>query len=398
MDKLDQILQKYVALGDDTKHRILGVAFIVTDKNTNRKDVLYKGEAGRVGRAVDSADFTISSHGWIASMSKIVTTVAVMQIVEKGLIGLDEDTRHLIPELHGVKILRGDGNNGDAVLQENTDPITIRQLLSHTSGMSYDAIDPDIQKWSQSTGRTASTLDQTREGWNTPLRFQPGESWLYGSGIDWAGQILEVLTGQTLGDYMSKNIFTPLNMTDTTFRRQKMGQSLKDRVIECCYRNADGALTSGPFPVSENPPLDSGGSGLFSTAQDYIKFLRALLAAGEGQSELLCKNTVDEMFRPQLNERQSEVLKALLRGALPFSGDIEVNHGLSGAINIVDADGKRRKGSMTWGGMSNPHWWVDRESGIAAVLLVNLLPTGDQTVMRLYDELEKTVYANLLKR
>ncbi|KPM42809.1 hypothetical protein AK830_g3715 [Neonectria ditissima] len=197
-------------------------------------------------------------------------------------------------------------------------------------------------------GRTAGFLDQTREGWNTPLRFRPGESWQYGSGIDWAGQVLETVTGQSLGSYMSENIFKPLGMSDTTFR-----------------------------PAAQD---------FFSTPQDYIKFLQAVLAAGEGQGTLLRKQSVEEMFRPQLNEAQSTKMKTWLGGALPFQGQTPVNHGISGAINMGNIEGKRRKGTLTWAGISNPQWWIDREAGIAAVLFVNILPPDDEPVKRMYDD------------
>jgi CubicO group peptidase (beta-lactamase class C family) len=156
--------------------------------------------------------------------------------------------------------------------------------------MSYDFVDQDLQKWSSIVGRSARFLDQTREGWNTPLKFRPAESWQYGSGIDWAGQVLEKVTGQRLGSYMSENIFKPLGMGDTTFRRLTIADKLAGRIIKCSQRNpSDGRLSASILPVSEDPPLDSGGAGLFLTSYDYIKFLQAVLAAGEGQGTLLCK-------------------------------------------------------------------------------------------------------------
>ncbi|KAH8684126.1 beta-lactamase/transpeptidase-like protein [Ilyonectria robusta] len=394
MEKLNQILNNFMADGDSTKDKVLGASFIVTDKNK----ILYEGVAGRIGNAVDSPSFSSESSGWIASMTKIVTATSLMQLFERGLIHLDDDARSLVPELANVQILRGFNDEDKPVLENNTDPITLRQLLCHTSGMGYDAIDADLQKWSSATGRTAGTLDQTREGWNTPLKFRPGESWQYGSSLDWAGQVLEKITGQSLGEYMSENIFKPLGMTDTTFRRQKIAEKVSGRIIESTYRIPDGTLIPGPLPVSEDPPLDGGGAGLFSTAQDYIKFLQAVVAAGEGQGTLLRKETVDEMFRPQLSKAQRQKLQTFLKDAMPFPPDTPMDHGISGAINTADLEGKRKKGTLTWGGMSNGQWWIDREIGIAAVLFVSLLPPYDESVKRLYDELERVVYGDLLPR
>ncbi|KAM6522988.1 hypothetical protein FALCPG4_012594 [Fusarium falciforme] len=243
MDKLNKILNSYMVVGDDSKDKIQGVSFIVTNKD----GIVYKGAAGRIGLAADSPSFNSESSGWIASMTKIVTATSLMQIVERRLISLDDDVRSLVPELANAQILRLFDSDDKPVLEDNTDPISLRQLLCHTSGMSYDFVDPDLQKWSRIVGRTAGFLDQTREGWNTPLRFRPGESWQYGSGIDWAGQVLETVTGQSLGSYMSENIFKPLGMSDTTFRRQSIADRLTGRIIECSHRNPrDGTLSAGP--------------------------------------------------------------------------------------------------------------------------------------------------------
>lgn len=222
--------------------------------------------------------------------------------------------------------------------------------------MGYDMADPDLQRWSQVTGRTANSLSQTREGWNTPLKFRPGESWQYGSNLDWAGLVLEKLTGQTLGEYMSENIFKPLGMTDTTFHRQKVAERFAGRTIQWTYRGPDGTLDSGPPLAPEDPSLDSGGSGLFSTAKDYALFLEALVQAGEGHGPLLRKETVDAMFRPQLDKGQCQTLQTHLRGVFPFPEDTPMSHGMSGIINTAVIRGKRRKGSLSWGGMSNSQW------------------------------------------
>ncbi|KAI9149938.1 beta-lactamase/transpeptidase-like protein [Paramyrothecium foliicola] len=392
MEKVDRILKRYVAQGDATKNRILGASLTVLSKN----GIIYEGVAGRTGMHVDSPTLALDSSGWIASMTKIVTATALMQIVERNLIKLDDDVRQLVPELAQVQILKPPSASGEITLENNSDPITLRQLLTHSSGMGYDAVDPDLQAWAKSIGRKDKTLDQTREGWNTPLRFRPGSSWSYGSGIDWAGQVLEKVTGQTLGGYMSENIFEPLGMRDTAFRRLEITERISGRIVECCYRTADGSLVTGPLPVPENPLLDSGGAGLFSTAKDYGVFLQALLAASQGEGLLLQRETVDEMFRPQLNDSQSRDMHALVKDVLPFPSDIAVNQGICGAINLSDVHGKRRKGTLTWGGMTNPNWWIDRETGIAAVLFVHLLPQGDEVVMKLYDELERAVYGSLL--
>ncbi|KAJ4130480.1 hypothetical protein NW754_009533 [Fusarium falciforme] len=176
-------------------------------------------------------------------------------------------------------------------------------------------------------------------------------------------------------------------MSDTTFNRRDFADKLSGHIIELAYRNPDGSLRTDVLPVSENPPVHSGGAGLFSTAADYSAFLQAVLAAGEGQTTILRKDTVDEMFRPQLDGAAKRALQTVLTGNLPFPVTEDFNHGLSGVINTVDVDGRRREGTLTWGGMSSSQW-----AGIAAVLFVNLMGAGDDVIPKLYRELEEAVY------
>lgn len=233
-------------------------------------------------------------------------------------------------------------------------------LLTHTVGLAYDIVDPDLTRWSKAVGRTCTNLDYSLDGWFTPLKFAPGEGWDYGSAIDWAGQALERITDQKLGEYMSDHIFKPLAIEDTTFRRESLPRT-EGRRVQCSYYNAStGELTTGPHPVPANPPVDSGGAGLYTTAADYGKVLQGLLRAS-ASGGLLKKETVDEMFRPQLSEIQNQMLKSVTDmfhdGMVPdFPYRLPVQHGIGGIINLEDVPGKRCKGSMMWSGMANSRW------------------------------------------
>ncbi len=239
-----------------------------------------------------------------------------------------------------------------------------RQLLTHTVGLGYDIVDPDLVKWSHSIGRTSTNLTYTLDGWNTPLKFPPGEGWCYGSAIDWAGQVLEKVTGQPLGQYMKENIFVPLDMQDTTFRPETISHRTKARTVPCSFRDADtGRLSNGPLPIPSDPPIESGGAGLWSTAADHAKVLQALLRASTdcGAETLLGKESVNEMFRPQLTDVQLRMLQAINeppRSALVLElpPETPLDHGIGGIINMEDVPGKRRRGSMMWLGMCNGHW------------------------------------------
>lgn len=263
-----------------------------------------------------------------------------------------------------------------------------------------------MRRWTKAIGRTITNLSFTLDGWNTPLKFPPGEGWFYGSAIDWAGQVLEKVTGQTLSEYMAEHIFQPLGIHETTFRPDTFLESVSgplSRAVSCSFRDpGKGTVSMIPLPVPEDPSVDSGGAGLWTTAEDYAKMLQNVLKSKLGDPRgLLSNESADEMFRPQLNEVQHSMLKSLtdtfhddMVPEFPFGTPI--NHGLGGVINTEDVPGKRRKGSMMWEGMANAHWWIDPETGIAAALLVNILWNADPVAISLYNDLELAVYAELV--
>jgi len=281
----------------------------------------------------------------------------------------------------------------------------LSHLLTHTVGLGYDIADPDLRRWTKAVGRSITNLSFTLDGWNTPLKFPPGEGWFYGTAIDWAGQVLERITGQTLGDYMAEHIFKPLGIHETTFRPNAFLGGVADplsRAVSCSFRDpGTGTVSMVPLPVPSDPPVDSGGAGLWTTTEDYAKMLQNLLKSRlDDPKGLVSKESVNEMFRPQLNEVQHSMLKSLTDtfhdDMIPeFPPGTAINHGLGGVINMEDVPGKRRKGSMMWEGMANSHWWIDPETGIAAALIVNILGT-DPVVRSLYNDLELAVYADLV--
>lgn len=233
-------------------------------------------------------------------------------------------------------------------------------------------------RWANYIGRKHRDLQGTVEAWNTPLKFRPGQGWYYGSSIDWAGQVVEKLTGQTLGEYMTKNIFEPLGMESTGFRRDSLPQ---DSLVPTAYRDAEtGELASGDHYLPAEVKVESGGGGLYTTAADHAKLLQALLKSSSGEGGLLRKETVDEMFKPQLTVVQRNWLKFLTDlfhdGMVPdFEPGMPLDHGLSGVINMENSVGKRGKGSLMWAGMCNGHWvsnsWPDTgaPSRLSPVLL-----------------------------
>ncbi|KAJ3499070.1 hypothetical protein NLG97_g630 [Lecanicillium saksenae] len=179
MEKLNAILQDAVPAGEDATGKVAGAAFIVTNKD----EFLYSGAAGRNGLDAASPAFSADSFTWIASMSKVVTAVCLMQLVERDLVKLDDDLRPKFPEMQAVKVLRGFKDDGEPILEENTEPITLRMLMSHTSGYPYEFSNPRALQWSQREDRNGKFPSRSREAITTPLVYAPAEYWNYGTGV-----------------------------------------------------------------------------------------------------------------------------------------------------------------------------------------------------------------------
>ncbi|KAK4243835.1 beta-lactamase/transpeptidase-like protein [Corynascus novoguineensis] len=407
-EKLNAILKSYVADGTATKDKLLGAAFVVVSKD----GPIYQGSAGRTSLDPASAAFTPSSIAWTASLSKLITTLTLIRLVEQNQISLDEDVRPRVPELAQLPILRGfataathpNKEEGEPILEPNTAPITLRHLLVHTAGLGLDIADPDLLRWSQWIGRTARADNSTVEGWSTPFMFAPGEGWYYGTGPDWAGQVLERVTGRRLSEYMNEHILRPLGTGGTGFYIYKLvGEEGKrdDRYVSMTERDGQtGQLQELPVPFPVDPPCESGGAGLYTNGADYGRVLQELLRALAGDEGAVVKEaTAEEMFRPQLNDKQREwqrrIVWAFGSGAEIPEGSL-VDFGIGGMLNMEDIEGKRKKGSMMWSGFCNGRWWIDPQTGIAGVMFVSLFPYSDPTAVELYDKLERAVYAELI--
>ena len=236
---------------------------------------------------------------------------------------------------------------------------SLSHLLTHSSGLGYDGFDPTLVEWAKAAGRTVDTNSYSLEGYTVPLVFEPGEGWVYGVSLDWVGHLVSVLTNTTFEDYLYKHIFTPLGMSSTTFRLAQRPDLVKARAAIGLRATPTAPLTAGGSdPVPTEPEMAGGGSGLFSTAADYAKLLGALIAGGGG---ILQPETVREMCQPQLPDNKYLMMNfenPYLHDVFccEYSAGTPANYALGGAVNLEDLPEKRRKGSIMWSGMSNPHW------------------------------------------
>ncbi|CAL3970297.1 unnamed protein product [Diplocarpon coronariae] len=348
---------------------------------------------------------------WLASCTKLVTTIATMQCVERGLLNLDDDVSIILPELKDIQILTGfeevDGKE-KPILTKNTKTITLRHLLTHSSGLSYDFFNPALMKYRKIQGKNPDMTVRVdmKEAFTFPLLFAPGDSWEYSVGIDWAGWLVErVQDDISLENYVEKNIWAPLGVDSFAFfPRQKPG--VLSKLTEMSRRegsltrygttaNPDGKMVHSDDTVWNMEARGcAGGAGGYGAPLDYQKLLHSLLADDE---KLLKKATVDEMFKPQLSDAARRTLNNLIKipeVSQTFGGHppgTRVDHGLGGLILLDDVVG-RRKGTMTWGGYPNLIWFVDRAGGMSGIYGSQMVPPGDPKTLELFEAWSKEIY------
>jgi len=357
----------------------------------NAGGVVYEGAFGRRDLTTGVA-MTTDTVVWIASMTKAVTATAAMQLVERGKLSLDAPAAAVVPELKAAQVLEGFDAAGQPKLREPKRPITLRHLLTHTAGFSYEIWNPAVAQY-QAITNTPGITTCTNAALTTPLMFDPGERWEYGINIDWAGKMVEAVSGQRLDRYFEQNILGPLGMRDTSF---KLSPSQQSRLASVHQREANGTLAPIEFGIPQDPEFHMGGGGLYGTAGDYLRFTRMIMADGElDGARVLRPETVAQMAENHIGELESGVLKTAIP---PLSNDVELfpgmskKWGLSFLINTQPSPTGRSAGSLHWGGLANTYFWIDRTKQVCGVFLSQLLPFIDRAATDLFARFETEVY------
>lgn len=338
--------------------------------------------AAGVRGVADPAPMDVATLFWIASCTKAVTSAAALQLVARGVLDLDAPVGERLPQLASPQVLEGFDAAGAPRLRPAKRPITLRALLTHTSGMAYDFFSGDLSRFFAATGGTLAT-DAAR----APLVFEPGEGWQYGTGIDAAAWLIEAATGEAFAAHVEREILRPLGMADTTF---EPGPEHAARRAGMHHRTPDGFVAADPFPMA---PAFHGGGGLVSTAADYLKFLRAVIGDGAG---VLAPRTLDLLRTPQPRVgRPGELVSA----APPLSSDFTAMPGVAKSwtlgflTNDADSPVGRRAGSLAWAGLANCYYWADPASGVAGVICAQFLPFADPRMVGTFEAFERAVYA-----
>ena len=355
---------------------------------------IYEGAFGtrRLGSAKPMAIDTVV---WIASMTKPVTSAAAMQLVEQGRLQLDEPAARWAPELAAVQVLEGFDASGAPRLRPPKRPITLRHLLTHTAGYGYGTWNAPIARFMELM-KLPGTASCENAALRLPLLFDPGERWNYGINIEWVGKVIEGASGSTLGEYLRENLLVPLGMDSTGFR---ITPAMRKRMSRLHERDAQGVLSAGDFEVPQEPEFEMGGGGLYSTAPDYLTFVRMILNRGAGNgNRILAAETVDLMARNQMGDLR---IAPMLTTNPSRSNDAEFfpgvpkSWGLGFMINHEKAPTGRSAGSLAWAGLSNCYFWIDPAKHVGGVYLTQILPFADVKSLPLFLEFETAVYRSL---
>ena len=357
--------------------------------------LLYEGAFGkrRLGEATAMTRDTVFR---VASMVKLITSVAALQLVEQGKLALAAPVPDIDPAVGAPRVLDGFDDKGAPQLRPPKRPIALRHLLTHTSGFAYRLWDAKAVRYANAVERLPPA--QRKQAPRTPLMFDPGEAWQYGTSIDWVGRIVEAVSGDPLDVYLRKNIFDPLGMNDTGFvisPQQRARQASGHR------RGPGGALTAEPLePVAKRLPSSprsfSGGGGIYSTAPDYLTLLRALMHGGAlDGARILRPETVALMGQNQIGDVDVGILKTpvpALSNDVNLCPGVTCKWGFGHMINMQAMAGGRSAGSLTWGGLLNTYYWIDPARKVSAVFMTQVLPFADTRALRIYRQFERDVY------
>jgi len=260
---IDDVLRVAVDRGD--------VPGVVAMAGT-RDGLAYEGAFGR--RALlDGNSMTTDTVFWIASMTKAITSAAAMQLVEQGKLVLDQPIAAVLPELSAPQVLEGFDASGEPILRPAKQAITLRHLITHTAGFVYDIWNGDMGRY-MATKDIPGIITCENVALALPLVFDPGNKWDYGINIDWVGKAVERVSGQRLGDYLSKHLFEPIGIKDTGF---KLTDEHRTRLAGMHARDETGTFARVEFEIPQDPEFQMGGGGLYGTASDYLAFQRVFL-------------------------------------------------------------------------------------------------------------------------
>lgn len=391
--RLDSIFQAPVKA-----KKVPGVAAIALGKSG---DVIFKGTYGTTNLDDPAApSLTSTTPLMIWSCTKLVTSVAALQLVEQGKLHLDDPVEKHVPSIAQIQVLEGFKPDGQPILRAPKTKATILNLMTHTAGFTYDSFNKDTFQWRKQVGQNPNELVTvgSMQCFESPLAFDPGTRYEYGVNTDWLGFVVEAISGMPLNAYIEKNILKPLGMNDSG------SHAASQMVIH--LRGEDGALVAAPPIVcAPAPERFGGGHYLYSTLDDYSAFLLTILNNGTHPSskvEILKEETVEEyLFKDQTHKICSNKGVGVITTTDPagssegeFLPGLEKGWSCGFMFNFEASPKGRSAGSGQWAGMGNLYYWLDPKAGKLGLVMSGILPFMDKEILQLFDELERAVYGH----
>jgi methyl acetate hydrolase len=354
---------------------------------SRRNGILWEGAAGMSSASRPAGPETVFR---IFSMGKALASLAVVLLIDRGILTLDTPVAAIIPEFADIQVLVRI-QSGQPILRPPRSPVTVRHLLTHTSGLTTPNFCPKQRAWMTATG-APSIHSGTRASLFYPLMFDPGDQFAYGIGIDWAGRVIEHIDGRLVDEFCTDEIFEPLGMHHTAFEGPETDGVLADLKM----RDPDGAFRDYSFPVPPpHPEVYNMGSAVYSTAPDYLRFLQFVLNGGQWYGRrLVSERAMTLMLTNQLGNLSVPVL----RSTSAASADVDLFPGMRKTWTIgfmrneAGIPGRRSAGSLGWAGSANTHYWIDPLKGLAAVYMTQAFPFCDGRIMRAFEDFEEAVY------
>ena len=380
---IDEVLEQAVARG-----AVPNVVAVAADRDGN----VYEGAAGP---RVAGGDEPVGActHFRIMSMTKMVATVAALQLVERGALDLGAPVEQYCPAFADLQVL--DGFDGDTPrLRAPASKATVQQLVTHTTGLGYWFFNADLLRWEAVTG-TPNVLSGSNVVFGAPLLADPGTRYEYGINTDWLGKVVEAASGMTLDVAVKDGVTGPLGMDETTF---SPSADQRADLVPVHVQGEDGTWAPSAIELNPSPEYFAGGHGLYSTPRDYLVFQRALLGGGEVDgTRILAQETVDAAFTNQIGDLTfpAAIPTADPASTADFNAGPGYTWGLGLLLNTDDVPGMRRAGSGAWAGLCNTHFWVDRTTGITGAVYTQSLPFVAPAVYEVYQQVEQALYASL---
>ncbi|KAK7755447.1 hypothetical protein SLS62_002675 [Diatrype stigma] len=370
-----------------------GISVFAGDKNASLKEG-------------DDLPFTASTICHVASMSKLLTSVAALQCVEDGTLNLDEDVKRWLPDIGKYGIITGfDDDKNSATFSPDSTTITLRMLLSHTSGHEYDWLSPLLMKWRASRNEGLWGGATVEDKSVLPLTYTPGTGFSYGAGHDWAGRAVEVAANRTLEEFMLERIWKPLGIENDASFYPATKDAMKDRMATLSSLDDQGQPPAkySDFDLLRGGTACLGGGGCFTSAEAYYKFLSAVL---RHDPKLLTPASYQELFRPQLDEKTEQALNDYLALSpahtqflgMCIPGSIRKTWSFAGLVIKDGQEGRFSPGTIIWGGVPSCQWFIDHEAGTCGVAMCQILPPMHPAILALHERFQSELYQNFVNK